>query len=244
MSGAERSAAGWRRLGDLLVEKGLIEPSQIELALPEQNLTGDRLGEILLAHGWISGSDLIDALAEQQGIDLQSGQPQDAHVSLAHGPGEMALGRLLVERGEISEDQLEQALGRQSETGLRLGEVLRAAGTVSAKALAEALAEQQGKRAELTSWSRAQDDSIERTVTEELGEHDLGDSWFELHEFERGRRTELYTSRRFVDTADVALAVLSEWSPEQLEIVEVDEAGQARSCWRYPSTPSDADAGR
>jgi hypothetical protein len=225
------------------VEKGLVDPGQIDETLREQSLTGDRLGEILLGHGWISGSDLIEALAEQQGIDLQSGRPPDAHVSVAQRPGEMALGRLLVERGEITEEQLEQALERESETGLRLGEVLRAAGTVSAKALAEALAEQQGKRAELTSWSRAQSDSVERTVTEELGEHDLGDSWFELHELERGRRTKLYTSRRFVDTADVALAVLSEWNPEQLEIVEV-EAGHGRLRWRYPSGRSDAGAGR
>jgi hypothetical protein len=54
------------------------------------------------------------------------------------------LGRLLVERGVISEQELKQALATQSATGKRLGEVLVEGGVVSGPALTLALAEQWG----------------------------------------------------------------------------------------------------
>ena len=147
--------AAWRRLGDILVDDGLVDEDRVQAAVLEQALTGDRLGEILLVNGWISAPDLINALAKQQGIDLRS-RPEGLSTGASYRPGEMALGRLLVERGEISEGDLEQALESQYETGLRLGEVLRGLGMVSTTALAHALAEQQGKRCELMMWSRAQ----------------------------------------------------------------------------------------
>lgn len=54
------------------------------------------------------------------------------------------LGRLLVEKGVISEQELKQALAAQSATGKRLGEVLVEKGVVSGPALTLALAEQWG----------------------------------------------------------------------------------------------------
>lgn len=44
---------GQKRLGDYLIEAGLITPSQIDDALIEQRSTGIRLGEILSDKGWI-----------------------------------------------------------------------------------------------------------------------------------------------------------------------------------------------
>jgi hypothetical protein len=54
------------------------------------------------------------------------------------------LGRLLVEQGLLSEDELEHALDQQVTTGRRLGETLIELGFVSHAALSHALAEQYG----------------------------------------------------------------------------------------------------
>src|SRR5579863_8699752 len=54
------------------------------------------------------------------------------------------LGRLLVERGELTEDQLQGALVEQGRTGLPLGQVLIGLGHVTAATVAQALATQQG----------------------------------------------------------------------------------------------------
>ena len=54
------------------------------------------------------------------------------------------LGRLLVEQGLLTADELEQALVKQQETGLRLGETIVKCGFVSGPQLASALAAQYG----------------------------------------------------------------------------------------------------
>lgn len=54
------------------------------------------------------------------------------------------LGRLLVERGLLSGDELEQALAKQQETAQRLGETIVKLGFVSGPELASALAAQYG----------------------------------------------------------------------------------------------------
>ena len=54
------------------------------------------------------------------------------------------LGRLLVEQGLLSADELEQALTKQQETGLRLGETIVNCGFVSGPQLASALAAKYG----------------------------------------------------------------------------------------------------
>ena len=54
------------------------------------------------------------------------------------------LGRLFVEKGLLTEDQLEQALADQTANGGRLGERLVELGYVSSTALARVLAEQYG----------------------------------------------------------------------------------------------------
>ncbi|MFN4067256.1 MAG: hypothetical protein ACK4K5_08590 [Thermosynechococcus sp.] len=42
-----------KRLGDYLVEAELVTPAQIEVALADQRATGARLGDILVARGWL-----------------------------------------------------------------------------------------------------------------------------------------------------------------------------------------------
>ena len=62
----------WRPLGELLLEKGLVTPDELELALAEQNETGRLLGAILVDRGYVSGPALAVALAEQYGVELNT----------------------------------------------------------------------------------------------------------------------------------------------------------------------------
>jgi type IV pilus assembly protein PilB len=57
-------------LGTVLAQNGLLTTTQLERALAEKEETGERLGEIVVRHGWISGRDLAGALALQHGLDF------------------------------------------------------------------------------------------------------------------------------------------------------------------------------
>jgi hypothetical protein len=57
--------AYWRPLGQLLVQRGLLTPGELEVALDEQVRTGGRLGEILLQQGLLSKLALASSLSEQ-----------------------------------------------------------------------------------------------------------------------------------------------------------------------------------
>jgi type IV pilus assembly protein PilB len=72
-------------LGTLLVRDGLVTTEQLELALAEKEQTGRRLGEIVVAHGWVDASALARLLAEQHGLDfldLASAQVDPAAATL------------------------------------------------------------------------------------------------------------------------------------------------------------------
>jgi hypothetical protein len=55
----------YRRIGTILVEKALISPTQLEVALVEQRETGRPLGEICVDRFALDRLSLADALAEQ-----------------------------------------------------------------------------------------------------------------------------------------------------------------------------------
>jgi type IV pilus assembly protein PilB len=61
-------AVSWRRLGAILVERGLITTDQLRSGFEQQALTGGRLGEIMLGEGWLSSIDLAVAVAEQHNL--------------------------------------------------------------------------------------------------------------------------------------------------------------------------------
>jgi hypothetical protein len=69
--------------------------------------------------------------------------PDEVSASLPH-PRPVPLGRLLIERGLLSEQQLVEALLEQNRTGDRLGQVLIRLGFVEAPTVAMALATQHG----------------------------------------------------------------------------------------------------
>lgn len=75
---ARGATARRRRIGETLVRLGLITGEQNEHALAEQQRTGSRLGEILVASGALGESDLSAVLAEQfrlQHVDLTGYEP-------------------------------------------------------------------------------------------------------------------------------------------------------------------------
>ena len=57
------------QLGALLLRKKLLSVEQLEEALGEKDETGDRLGEIVVRRGWVSGRALAHALAEQHELE-------------------------------------------------------------------------------------------------------------------------------------------------------------------------------
>lgn len=59
-----------KRLGEILIEKGLINARQLEQALDAQQKTKEFLGSVLLARDIIKENDLLAALSEQFEIPL------------------------------------------------------------------------------------------------------------------------------------------------------------------------------
>jgi hypothetical protein len=65
------AAQPWLPLGELLVERGLLSQRQLELALQEHQRTGRRLGEVLVAFGFVSHDALANTLLEQVGLAVE-----------------------------------------------------------------------------------------------------------------------------------------------------------------------------
>lgn len=77
---ADRST--WLPLGELLVERRLLSQRQLELALQEHQRTGRRLGEVLVAFGFVSEQALASTLLEQVGLmDAKAEEPAPEPVA-------------------------------------------------------------------------------------------------------------------------------------------------------------------
>jgi len=57
-----------RPTGEVLVDMGLLTQEQVDQAAAEQQQTHQRIGEIALAKGWVTKSDLMAALARRIGV--------------------------------------------------------------------------------------------------------------------------------------------------------------------------------
>lgn len=57
-----------KKIGEMLIEEGLITQTLVNEALQEQKLTGEKLGEILIKKGLISPEELERCLIKQRGI--------------------------------------------------------------------------------------------------------------------------------------------------------------------------------
>ena len=70
-------------LGSMIVRDGLADPATVRDALFKAKETDQRLGEVMLAHGWIGERDLARLLAEQaklEFVDLAKVHPNEAAV--------------------------------------------------------------------------------------------------------------------------------------------------------------------
>ena len=58
------------RIGDILVEKGIITPRELEMAVKKQGETKEMLGQVLINMGLVTERKLLQILAEQQGVEF------------------------------------------------------------------------------------------------------------------------------------------------------------------------------
>ncbi|EHQ88061.1 glycosyltransferase family 2 protein [Desulfosporosinus youngiae] len=112
------------RLGDILVQKGLISEEKLKKALNHQKTYGGRLGNILIDFGWIEESVIKEV---SQLI-----------------PQKLKLGEMLVNQGILTEAQLSLALEYQRKSGGLLGDIILSLGLVEAHTLFRVIASQQG----------------------------------------------------------------------------------------------------
>jgi type IV pilus assembly protein PilB len=78
-------ASNHRRLGDILLEQGILAPEAIERAIEEQRRTGELLGAVLVRLGLVSEDTLLESLRHQLGlpvVDLAEVIPEDEALVL------------------------------------------------------------------------------------------------------------------------------------------------------------------
>lgn len=137
-----------RKIGDYLIEQGLITPAQCDAALAElqqaqlksrrgvvDDAKAKRFGDILLQRGWLTPDQLADALVRQQQERLRGG----------HRPER--LGDYLLAQRHVTGAQLGSALAQQSGLRMRgkhvrLGELLVRGGQLAAPTLSAVLDQQ------------------------------------------------------------------------------------------------------
>jgi hypothetical protein len=246
----------WHPLGLLLVDKGLLTPTELEIALDEQRRTGRLLGQILVGNGSVTGLALAQALTEQHGVELRpsngveeplrTDSPRQAEERPGQLPKTQAqdrawrpLGKLLVATGFLSESELERALAEQRERpGRRLGEILVAQGSLSGPALAVALAKQHG----LDLGPEQELDADLQTV---IKPSTPGQPSYRVHEivyeptYQQG--SILYQSTNFLEAADFACEFVERRSPQGLEIQKTDGPA-SETVWTYSEKRAAAEA--
>jgi hypothetical protein len=214
----------WRPLGEHLLERGFILRSELEAALAEQQRTGRKLGELLVAAGALTGSQLTRVLVEQAGLRFEDSQPQPATGVPASEPPDAEpwrpLGRVLVDRGTLAEADLEEALQVQRKSGRRLGEILVQRGYVTAQALVSAVIEQHGLEEETP--ARA-------VVATPPSGHD---ETYQVEDHGSDAAKVVFRSEAFLDAVDFAFEYLEAESPERLRIFRI--LGRKREeVWSY-----------
>ncbi|PWU24410.1 MAG: hypothetical protein C5B48_06530 [Candidatus Rokuibacteriota bacterium] len=213
----------WRKLGDLLVERGLIEPAELEYALAIQRENGGLLGEILVSVGFVTTTELAGALGGQHGVFVEAAvRRREERFRVPPPPAAPAgktawrpLGRLLVESGLLTESGLERALIDQRVTGRLLGEIVVGRGWVSAEDLARTIASQHGLEV----------DEVEARPARRTEQAEV----FEVHSASGGL---LHTTSTFLDATDLAFELIERDDPEAIEIVRASGT-EREQVWSY-----------
>ena len=116
-----------RRLGELLLERDLLSPEDLQKALHLQTTSGQRLGEELIELGILDERDLASALAEQLGlplVDLRQSTPEPAALEII--PETLARGLTAVPM-QIHPHGLDVVVADPDQPGM-VDELTRAAG--------------------------------------------------------------------------------------------------------------------
>jgi hypothetical protein len=175
-----------RRVGELLIEMGLLQEAELSATLSIQEVLregrvetaqriADRLGTILLNAAAVSGAQLERALAEQAQTGELLGQvlvrqgaitvaQRNGALRLQGGlagrvQGRLLIGRLLADADVITETALERAILAQRASGKPLGRLLVEAGQLSEATLDEFLERQERLRAALLAGASAATDA-------------------------------------------------------------------------------------
>jgi hypothetical protein len=223
----------WRPLGQLLVDRGLLTSRELDQALAEQRRTGRLLGQVLVWRGYISARALALTLAEQHGVGVRSEPSAAPSRTRDPGPRPVAwrqLGRVLVDRGSLTEVELERALFEQRRTpGRRLGELLVAGGYVTGPELALALAEQHGVELESESELGTRLETVLAPVA-------AGEAVYHVRTVAYAPTYSpgpiLLLTASFLEAADFACEYAQSESPDALEIEKVDGL-VSETIWTY-----------
>jgi hypothetical protein len=174
----ERGEARWRRIGELLVMRGLLAEEDVASALREQKRSGRRLGQILVDRGVISAAALDSTLAEQAsqaqhergfGAGLRDAiGVQRAESDRDSGPERPPIGQVLLRQGYISDEDINRALAEQAKSGKLIGEILVEQGAVAKPVVSRALETQAGAEPEQGFFSGLRD-AIARNDPHEHG---------------------------------------------------------------------------
>ena len=238
----------WRQLGTLLVDEDLLSPEELERALSEQRRTGQKLGEVIVGQGSMSSTSLAKALAKQHGVELRNrfeeladDEPDPvstATATLGRVGGWRPLGKVLLDGGLVSENELDEALAeKRAHQDRRLGAILVQLGYISGATLALALAEQHGIVVETEGF-----ESKVETVTVPVP---AGQPTYEVIAVpfpgERRERTVLYAGPNFLDAADYACEYIDREEPPAIEIQRSDTDGR-ETVWTYSRERATAEA--
>ena len=161
-----------RRLADILVTRGLVTGRDITTALMEQLGTAAPTQTTAAADPAVEEPRaeiaVVPDIVEPEPVDLTSVATAPEPAPDQHGPVTWRpLGELFVERGLITQNDLEEALVEQHETGKRLGTILVSRELVSGTELVSVLVDQLGtqlteeradlQHADLRPWPSAEE---------------------------------------------------------------------------------------
>ena len=185
---------------------------------------------------------MLDQPLSQRLREIREGRtaPEEAEPALEAVPAALPelpprtpLGRLLVEKGVLSEADLGLALAHQREDGRPLGQILLEMGSVTPSDLARTLTEQHGF--DFTASLRRRLSAVESPEDAEAAdegpdEEPPGGERYLVRE--PGLGEPLHVADSFLDAADAAFELIEDRDPERLEIVRARDGG-LEHLWSY-----------
>lgn len=113
------------KIGELLLAQGIIDEDQLNHALSEHKRTGLQLGKIFTRLGMVDDETLTSILGQQLNFKTRK-----------------RLGDILIDRGKITEEQLEEGIKIQQNSDKKLGVIFTEMGLINEEELVELLSAQ------------------------------------------------------------------------------------------------------